>query len=502
MTKTRRCVLYARISLSTEESVSIDRQVKAARKYAEARGWQVVGVFTDDGVSATHNRPEDRAGWRAVLASPERFDAVVVWKVDRLARRVLDFLHADEALQGRGASIVAVEDPIDMSTAQGRAFATMLAVFGEMEAEAIRVRVTAARHALLTSGRWPGGRAPFGWRVVDNPDGPGKVVVQDPDRIEWVRRVVERTLAGYSVHATTRWLTEQGVPTATGGDGWAYNTVHGLLHHPLLAGLIPHNPGNRDRDRGDGVVLGDNGLPRVHEHLAVMPVGQWRAMVARLDDPTVDPRRMPRAQRKTTNGLLSGLVFCGDDRHDEPVRMHRGTRSTSRGTSYSCPECHQTLTNVEGLVEAEFLRARGDLPHLDLVEEVVEGAAAEYAEATVRLQDLSARLALATGEEFDALLAEIGKVKATQAEAAAMPSRVVFRPVGGETRTFAEDWAAAEDDERRRTVLGHALDRVVVRRGRRGEWTDEAKMRRMTFEWRPMGQVEAPADEVLAGWAS
>jgi hypothetical protein len=72
------------------------------------------------------------------MDSPAGYDAVIVWKVDRLARRVLDFLHADEALQGRGAGIVAVEDPIDMTTPQGRAFAIMLAVFGEMEAEAIK----------------------------------------------------------------------------------------------------------------------------------------------------------------------------------------------------------------------------------------------------------------------------------------------------------------------------------------------------------------------------
>jgi hypothetical protein len=172
--------------------------------------------------------------------------------------------------------------------------------------------------------------------------------------------------------------------------------------------------------------------------------------------------------------------------------MHRGTKQTVKGTSYQCPErgCYQTLSNIETLVVGVFLRERGDMLHLDLMEEVVEGAAAEYAEATVRLQDLSAQLALATGEDFAALVAEIGKVKALQAEAAAMPSQTVWRPVHGETRTFAEDYEAAEDDERRRVILGHALNRIVVSGGRRGEWTDASKLARMTFDWKPMGAVE------------
>ena len=148
----RRCVLYARLSVTKEESVSISRQLASCRRYAEARGWEVVGEFVDDGVSATANRPEERRGWTALLRS-SNFDAVVIWKVDRLARRVLDFLHADETLQARGAGLVAVEDPIDMTSPQGRAFAVMLAVFGEMEAEAIRARVRAARSQLLKDGR-------------------------------------------------------------------------------------------------------------------------------------------------------------------------------------------------------------------------------------------------------------------------------------------------------------------------------------------------------------
>lgn len=184
----RRAVLYARISVATEESVSIARQLASGRKYAAARGWKVVGEFVDEGVSATFNKPVERAAWQALLGAETQFESVVVWKVDRLARRVIDFLQVDEVLQARGAALVCVEQSIDMTTGEGRAFAQMLAVFGEMEAAAISSRRRAAREYLITTGRSTGGRQPYGWQLVRHPDGPGKVRAHDPDRIGWVSR--------------------------------------------------------------------------------------------------------------------------------------------------------------------------------------------------------------------------------------------------------------------------------------------------------------------------
>lgn len=96
--------------------VFIERQLESARKAAEALGWEVVGEHVDDGASASRVKPEDRVGCRAVLAHQGPLNAVIVWKIDRLARRVFDFLYGDEALQARGAGILAGEDPIDMTT--------------------------------------------------------------------------------------------------------------------------------------------------------------------------------------------------------------------------------------------------------------------------------------------------------------------------------------------------------------------------------------------------
>lgn len=308
----RRCVLYARLSVTKEESVSIVRQLQSCRRYAESRGWVVVGEFVDDGVSATANRPEDRHGWKDLLSAGD-FDAVIIWKVDRLARRVLDFLHADETLQRRGAGLVAVEDPIDMTSPQGRAFAVMLAVFGEMEAEAIRARVRAARAQILKDGRWPGGGIPYGYRSVANPNGPGRVLEKDPERVEWLAQVVRRALNGETVNSIATWLTKSGAPLPrrrtereSGSIAWNRQTVDGLLRNPVLAGMTPRNPGRpKSAKRVDpfSVLRDEHGEPVVNEALAILRVDEFAALQNMLDTRTV-PQARKRAERQATSPFL------------------------------------------------------------------------------------------------------------------------------------------------------------------------------------------------------
>ena len=410
----RRCVLYARLSVTKEESVSIARQLQSCRRYAEARGWEVVGEFLDDGVSATANRPEDRHGWAALLAQTD-FDAVIIWKVDRLARRVLDFLHADEALQKRAAGLVAVEDPIDMTSPQGRAFAVMLAVFGEMEAEAIRARVRAARVQLLKDGRWAGGGVPYGYQSAPNPDGPGCVLVKDPDRQPWLGEAVTRALEGKTVNAITTWLTKEGAPLPagslvrrrSGATAWNRQTVDGILRNPVLAGMTPHNPGRpKSAKRADpfAVFRDERGEPVVNHTLAVISVEEFTELQQLLNARST-PQARKRSEREPTSPFLSRVVRCDDCN----VFLCRGTNQ-KRPVLY-CPACRQTMSRS------------GFDPYL-----------------------------------IDRLLAERGR-----------------QPLGGST--VAAHWAAAgTSDEARREILLTQLESLRVRRGVVGRYFDEERV--------------------------
>ncbi|WP_420451558.1 recombinase family protein [Ilumatobacter sp.] len=496
---TRRAVIYARLSVSSDESVSIERQVEACAKYAESRRWDVVGTFVDDGVSASKNKPEDRPGWSELLAAPQKYDAVIIWKVDRLARRTLDFLHADEALRARNTGIVAVEDPVDMTTAQGRAFATMLAVFAELEADSISARVQDAQMKLLRSGRTVGGTVPYGWRSVENPNGPGMVLAQDPDHIGYVRGAVERIQRGNSIYSVMQWLNEVGAPTAgvvrahrrstpePSPGTWSYNTVEGIVRHPILAGLTPfnRNGGLRTHEpykkRGDDVLRGADGLPVVDESLAIMSVADWRAMVAGLDAKDTG-RSKPRALRTKTSPLLSGLMWCGEHGTDG-VRMHRCASGPKRH-GYTCPQCGQTITSFENVVVAEFLRRKGGRVRWTPVHRVVEGGAALLPEIEHRLDELDQLIRLATNREQRTELQEQQNSLLDLRDAKrAEPSTVSVHVE--DAGWFQDDWDAAVGDvEAQRRVLDDAVERIWVRRGGTGRRTEAQILARLTFDWK------------------
>jgi len=503
-----RCVIYARISVKSKESVSIKRQVEAAQHYAAARGWQVVEIFKDDGVSATHNSPEDRAGWSALLASEKQFDVVIIWKIDRLARRISDFWSSCQRLDGQGRSLVSVEDNLDMTTTIGQIVAGVIAGFAQMEAEAISDRVKGARSYLIANGRSVGGRVTYGWRTAPNPDGAGYVLAQDPDKIDIVRGMVERIQHGGSIYSVQRWLEETEAPTP-GWRGvpfvqqpWLYNTVEKLLRNPVLAGMTSSNPGAdpKAKVRGDDVRRDENGLPHVEEALAIMTTESWRSMVLALDNRDSAQTR-PRALCSKTSGLLSGLVRCGNHPDDDGAgtRMHRGTTQGRQG--YICPACHMTITNFEDVVIAEFLRQKGERTRWSRVETVHEGGQALLPEIEARLNELDVAIRASKGKARRALQDQQSDLLDLRDEKRTETPAVTHRWVG-DTTTFAEAWEAAGDVMARRAVLDDALTAVRVVRGRTGRRTEAGILARLSFDWKgsDLGPLETPDDATLAAW--
>lgn len=502
--RTRRAAIYARLSVTTEESVSITRQLEAAQRYAEARGWEVVLTKVDDGVSASKVKPEARLGWRAILEAPERFDVVIVWKVDRLARRVLDFLHADEDLQKRGAGIVAVEDPIDMTTPQGRAFATLLAVFGEMEAAAISARVTAARHALIKAGRRAGGRPPYGWMNVPNPAGPGVVLGQDPDRIGYVSEAAARAIRGDALYSIGRWLEDAGAPQRPHRnrktDGWSDAAVEAVLRNPTLAGMTPFSPGRKGGNtRPDEVLRDDTGLPIVNEDIAVLTTDEYRTLLGRLDE-----RKKPgsRPHSGKVQSLLSGIVRC-----DSCGRaMHRAT-AAGKFPTYACAwrACQGKRSisrpGLDAYVTDYVLARLGHFAVTDFVE-VAADTGPRLGDLDEAIRQTTAALMEADEDEELELMARLRTLKKTRAEA-----REQAPPeTGPEVRTFEtgetfrDVWDALETDNERRRLLSLAVEEVVIfaatRRGN-GFDTDRVDVRFRAAEVDPSdldGESAGPSD--------
>jgi putative DNA-invertase from lambdoid prophage Rac len=138
----RRVALYCRVSTGGQSTAM---QAEELRRMAEARGWEVATVV-EEKISGRKTRP----GRERLIAEAKagKYDAVMVWKLDRWGRSTADLVSSIKDLDESGVTFVSLKDGIDLSTSAGRLIANVLASIAEFEADGIRERVTAGvRHA-------------------------------------------------------------------------------------------------------------------------------------------------------------------------------------------------------------------------------------------------------------------------------------------------------------------------------------------------------------------
>jgi DNA invertase Pin-like site-specific DNA recombinase len=103
MSNTKRAALYVRVSTDRQ---TVDNQIAALTKVAEARGWQIVATFSDKGISGAKTR-EGRPGLDDMLKQAQRreFDVVMAWAIDRIGRSLIDLLNTIETLKACGVDL-------------------------------------------------------------------------------------------------------------------------------------------------------------------------------------------------------------------------------------------------------------------------------------------------------------------------------------------------------------------------------------------------------------
>ena len=146
-----RALVYLRRSKRTEGG-GIETQRAECRRYCEARGWAVVAEFEDDGVSGARDR---RPGLDALRAAVRRGEAgaVVVFRLDRLARSTRHAVVMLDELRAAGADFVSVTEGMDTSTPIGRALFTIVAALAELERDSTRERIGAGLDRAKRAGK-------------------------------------------------------------------------------------------------------------------------------------------------------------------------------------------------------------------------------------------------------------------------------------------------------------------------------------------------------------
>jgi len=255
----QRCAIYTR--KSSEEGLEQDfNSLHAQREACEAfirsqrgEGWRLIETAYDDGglSGGTLERPALQRLFADI--AQHRVDTVVVYKVDRLTRSLMDFAKIVELFDRQRVTFVAVTQQFNTTTSMGRLTLNILLSFAQFEREVIGERVRDKIAASKKKGMWMGGVTPLGYAIKDR-----KLVVV-PDEAEAVRLIFRRYRELGSVRLLKQDLDQQGIGSKqrsyangsrAGGQPFSRGALYALLSNPVYIGEIAHKgaryPGQHD----------------------------------------------------------------------------------------------------------------------------------------------------------------------------------------------------------------------------------------------------------------
>ncbi len=311
-----RVAFYARVSSEEQaESGTIQNQVEYARRYADLNKLDVVGWYLDDGVSGTLPMGEREQG-RQLLSDAKagKLDVALVYRVDRLARRLSVLLSAQAILQEHKVGLRSMTEPIDTTTPIGRFVFQLLGSIAELERETIVERSILGTNRQAAAGKWLGGIVPYGYRVADGYLQVSEEALPGLDYTEAeVVRLIYRLMVEEqrSTVYIADYLNAHGIPPSYAKDGrlvtrgkrqehtsgfWQPGRIRNMIVQPIYKGI--HYYGRRTKR--DREVI-ERPMP------AIVAVETWEAAQRQLKANQIylSPQNAKR------DHLLRGLITCG-----------------------------------------------------------------------------------------------------------------------------------------------------------------------------------------------
>ncbi len=332
-----RCAVYTR--KSTEEGLemefnSLDAQRDACEAYIasqKSEGWVELADRYDDG--GFSGGTLDRPALKRLLADIEngRIDVVVVYKIDRLSRSLMDFAKLVEVFDRGGVTFVSVTQSFNTTTSMGRLTLNILLSFAQFEREVIGERIRDKIAASRKRGRGMGGFVPLGYEVRDR-----KLVITEAEA-ETVRMIFERFVEVGSATALARALAAEGVRTRRRrlvDKGFLYK----LLNNRVYIGDAVHK-----------------GTAYPGEHEAIITRALWDKVHGILRE---SPRVRAGRTRAATPALLKGLIFGPTGCAMTPTHTRRGdklyryyvSQSVLKRGADACPMGRVPAAEIEGAV--------------------------------------------------------------------------------------------------------------------------------------------------------
>ena len=311
-----RCAIYTR--KSSEEGLdqafnSLDAQREACEAYAASQrheGWQVLDTHYDDGGFSGGNLT--RPALQRLLADIKagEVDLVVVYKIDRLTRSLMDFSKLVEVFDAQQTSFVSVTQHFNTTSSMGRLTLNVLLSFAQFEREVTGERIRDKIAASKRKGMWMGGTAPLGYALAN------KTLIVDKEESAMVRQLFER----YDALGCVRALKQELDQASTQGrsrrqrDGttrsvsFSRGGLYAILNRRLYLGEVHH--------KGEWFT---------GRHAAIVSVELWQRVQAKLE---TNRRERQLGTNTTSSSLLAGMLF------DTTGRKLLSTHTTKAGKRY------------------------------------------------------------------------------------------------------------------------------------------------------------------------
>jgi len=226
-----RAALYARVSTEDQakEGFSIPAQVKRLNSYCKARGWEVASEYVDSGFSG---RDTKRPAYLEMMEEKDKWDVLVVLKMDRIHRNSKNFTVMMDDLKEWGKEFNSMQESFDTTTAIGRFVMDIIQRIAQLESEQIgeRVKIGMSQKAIKGKG-YMGFGMPFGFDYVE------KKLIRLENEIRIVEEMFQMYLRGRSLQEIADRLNSQGTATKNGKQ-WSKGTIARILSNPLYCGYM------------------------------------------------------------------------------------------------------------------------------------------------------------------------------------------------------------------------------------------------------------------------
>lgn len=235
--KQKRAAIYVRVSTQYQvDRASLPVQRSELVNYAKyALDIPDFVIFEDAGYSAKNTDRPDYQQMMARIRTGE-FSHLLVWKIDRISRNLLDFAAMYSELKQLGVVFVSKNEQFDTSSAMGEAMLKIILVFAELERNMTAERVSAVFLSRANDGIWNGGKVPFGYAY----DKQTKTFSILEDEAKTVRLIYALYESSKSLVTVSKALNERGIKTRSGSE-WSPTTVHTMLSNPFYSGTYRYN---------------------------------------------------------------------------------------------------------------------------------------------------------------------------------------------------------------------------------------------------------------------